>query len=969
MGGSGDLGDRAKGIFHPAVLAEAAELRVRASQSMKGAMTRAKVTKESGLTIGGITPPDGALGGVTEIRIHGVGGSTPQQLLNDPTPRQVAGDRVAGFYRTADQHGRHIEAYSWGGLTSRSRTRALWLILLPFLLANLAGWASAPRPKAESTSPGAVAVSAGTPVPAVDIAVAKLAAVATTIALLLVVNLVSLDVLAYQCGDQPSCVDQYWWLAPFGWFWSAEYPGRRLMLGGLIPIAILCVFALLSFASRRRYERVQPPTAVRPPGIRRGDRSGAVDPTSSDAAPKAVDPRKIMVRSFVRGSSEGEADSSAAELAGGLANPNFWKGAKSHGRLSRLHLAAGFALIAVTVFWCVRTLFQSPTEAVHAVAIGWAGAAVCVMTVGGVVALLIKDVRLQWPSGVLLLASIVGLLLVGLFAWLQPRADRGVGGPLPGMGFVITIVWAALAVILVVLLGLGIIREMANRTWRKNEEETARANRKPGQAVDSDPARPPRFRWCAPVVFLGFGLLLSHTVLLSIVVWVAALLDRDGSWALNAAGTPVQIASVSIVLPPTVYTVISYLVIGAGAIITLFVVCQGFRYRRSGRNISTGLFEEFQQGYHKDIKYDAPAEFKPWIQSAFKEHKAGSRAARKQERTGLHPSETSPTKWVQSQFRWRFLSTAVWSVSYLLSALVFAGILVSASVIVFAALTGGAPAPLLPTLTTAVALLLPVVLVSSFVLSWRQPGKRRLLGVLWDVGTFWPRSFHPFAPPCYSERSVPELLRRIWWLDDTGGRVLLVAHSQGSVLAAAAVARRLSMNPPSSAPAERAGKIDEIGLVTFGAPLRKLYHWGFPAYVPLALFTDMANGQSGLRLRKWSNIYYLTDYIGGEVSGDAGRPAVDRQLPDPATSLYVYGQDPPHVQSHTKYWTDAHFWAEVQGVADSLAVPPVKARTRLTHISTSSSARGRRPATRDARATLTITVPDSRRGIGSRRSR
>ena len=33
-----------------------------------------------------------------------------------------------------------MEVYSWGGLTSRSKIRVLWLALLPFLFANLAGW-------------------------------------------------------------------------------------------------------------------------------------------------------------------------------------------------------------------------------------------------------------------------------------------------------------------------------------------------------------------------------------------------------------------------------------------------------------------------------------------------------------------------------------------------------------------------------------------------------------------------------------------------------------------------------------------------------------------------------------------------------------------------------------------------------------------------------------------------------------
>src|SRR5260370_11313396 len=71
--------------------------------------------------------------------------------------------------------------------------------------------------------------------------------------------------------------------------------------------------------------------------------------------------------------------------------------------------------------------------------------------------------------------------------------------------------------------------------------------------------------------------------------------------------------------------------------------------------------------------------------------------------------------------------------------------------------------------------------------AWNDPTRRRSIGVLWDVGTFWPRSYHPLAPPCYAERAVPELQRRLWWLHDNGGSVMVVGHSQGSVLATAAL--------------------------------------------------------------------------------------------------------------------------------------------------------------------------------------
>lgn len=75
-------------------------------------------------------------------------------MLENPHVTLVSGDSTAGFYRRiwiggqpppsltyADIPGkRRREAYSWGGLTSGAGSRALWMLLLPFMLANVAFW-------------------------------------------------------------------------------------------------------------------------------------------------------------------------------------------------------------------------------------------------------------------------------------------------------------------------------------------------------------------------------------------------------------------------------------------------------------------------------------------------------------------------------------------------------------------------------------------------------------------------------------------------------------------------------------------------------------------------------------------------------------------------------------------------------------------------------------------------------------
>jgi hypothetical protein len=75
-----------------------------------------------------------------ELRVHGVAGTPPEMLLE---ARAV--DLVAGLPRGLDLHrGRqvpqHRRAFSWGALTSGQPRHAFNVLLLPYMLANVAGW-------------------------------------------------------------------------------------------------------------------------------------------------------------------------------------------------------------------------------------------------------------------------------------------------------------------------------------------------------------------------------------------------------------------------------------------------------------------------------------------------------------------------------------------------------------------------------------------------------------------------------------------------------------------------------------------------------------------------------------------------------------------------------------------------------------------------------------------------------------
>src|SRR5690625_1540214 len=81
-----------------------------------------------------------------ELRVHGVSGGRPKELLDVEPAVRVGGDRMAGFFRwrrepdTETVPGMRRDIFAWGNLTSGNASRAFWLLLLPFMLVNMAYW-------------------------------------------------------------------------------------------------------------------------------------------------------------------------------------------------------------------------------------------------------------------------------------------------------------------------------------------------------------------------------------------------------------------------------------------------------------------------------------------------------------------------------------------------------------------------------------------------------------------------------------------------------------------------------------------------------------------------------------------------------------------------------------------------------------------------------------------------------------
>ncbi|MDG4864855.1 hypothetical protein P8605_42575, partial [Streptomyces sp. T-3] len=202
--------------------------------------------------------------------------------------------------------------------------------------------------------------------------------------------------------------------------------------------------------------------------------------------------------------------------------------------------------------------------------------------------------------------------------------------------------------------------------------------------------------------------------------------------------------------------------------------------------------------------------------------------------------------------------------------------------------------------------------------AYRDPSARRTIGILWDVGTFWPRAAHPFAPPCYAERAVPDLTWRMaTWTRTPGRRLVISGHSQGSVLAAAA-AWQLS-------PSVR----KRVALLTYGSPLQRLYGRWFPAHFGPSALTSLHR-----EVDCWRNLHRPTDPIGGPIglTGECG-PAVDHaSLKDPL----AYGRTASHplpapILGHSDYQADPVFAVERNALLARLRPAPVPAQGAGAH--------------------------------------
>ncbi|GGV00339.1 hypothetical protein GCM10010275_43900 [Streptomyces litmocidini] len=770
------------------------------------------------------TPESG--GAALELLVHGVGGATPESMLDDPRTVRVTGDRTAAVYRRgedldAEEHPERYaarpvpEAYCWSNMTSGDGARALWLLLLPFMVANLAHWM---RPPAEGR-PTLVRLYG---------VVVRLVALTLTVLLTAAACEVALDLTAWQCAATTACTDAYSWLgflsAGRGGWWSL--PGRRLALAALVPTVLVGLLWYLSNRTWSAYEAQRPPTGYDAPVAEPG-----TDTEAADAA-EPVGP---------------------VELRPALGRPGFWYGRRLVARLRAAHTAAGFLTVAAALVTAtVRHDAGSPGPRPVLGRVLQAAVVVLAVVVVWVVCrrgrsesrldLRVERALVSWLPA----AALVVLVLTAVHAgWSRPGWTSS--GTLPGDAVfgALTLVQGGLVV------ALGVVALLLQRSHR-------------------DPRTALRGLGGPAVAMLACALagVMSGGVAQRVADWLDGPATPGMGDRGPRIGPPVLLSWQASVIP-----VLLLLLLAPAALLAVRTLLDARRLRSA-----------------VEADYAAAAERDPV--------RTGQIAAG---RARASLTDSAPV-----------LVGVVSGATLLLGAVSVVGAWTSGNV-PGRAFDGAHPA--IASLASVTQALGSWMIGFGFLLfvtwgrrAYKDASARRTIGILWDVGTFWPRAAHPFAPPCYAERAVPDLTWRMSsWTRSTGGRLVISGHSQGSVLAAAAVWQLQ--------PATRR----RVALLTYGSPLERLYGRWFPAY-----FGPEALRALNRTVHCWSNLYRATDPIGGpvRVPAEDGRPAVDAAvLLDPV----AYGRTRRHplpepILGHSDYQADPAFARCRSGLLDRL--PP-----------------------------------------------
>ncbi|SFN33705.1 hypothetical protein SAMN04487980_101762 [Streptomyces sp. cf124] len=872
-----------------------------------------------------------------ELLVHGVGGTTPERMLDDPRTVRVTGDDTAAVFRRiddadaetrpADYRGKPVpEAYVWCNLTSGNSSRALWLLLLPFMVVNLAHWM---RPTARGRR-GTVRLYG---------LLVRLAGLTLTVLLVAAACEVALDLTAWQCAGARACAQAHTWLgflspavSDGGW-WSQ--PGRRLAVAAVVPTALTGLLWYLSHRTWSEYESQRP--------MDRDDGR----PDDAKATPEAPG-----VPDAPGASGSGAAPRLAPDVEDtarvALGRPGFWYGRRLVARLRAAHAAAGFLTVAAAVGTSAARHDRRAGGPALLELLGWLLNSALVLLAVAVVWVVCRRGRSErrLDKGLdenlvrrLPACAVAVLVLAVVYAgWSRPgwRSTGRLPGDLTFGG--ITLVQGLLVV------ALGVVAHTLHRS--------------------RPDARTAMYGLAGPAVAMlacALGGVMSAGVAQRVADWLGGTDDA-------LAGPPVLLTWQASVIPPLLLVLLGLL----GWLTRRTLVLRRAETEAVEREYGLTGEEPHQHGEGLPSRQGLPGseglagrEGLPGREGLAgregKSHATRPSGPEWAPGSGASSGSGGPSEPVTSPgpgrasdsvagpgpceaavpgdsgvpgdeereardsgrtrriARTRAMAALTDRAPRIVAVISTVTLLLGAAALTGALVTGETPARAAQgsydfvegAAQTAQALGSWLIGVGFLLFvtwgrrAYKDASARRTIGILWDVGTFWPRAAHPFAPPCYAERAVPDLTWRMaTWTRTTGGRLVLSGHSQGSVLAAAA-AWQLTPSVRS-----------RVALLTYGSPLERLYGRWFPAHFgpePLAALHREVDC--------WRNLYRRTDPIGGPVRLTSRHgPQVDAE---PFSDPLAYGRTGAHplpapILGHSDYQADPAFVAERRHLLDRL---------------------------------------------------
>jgi hypothetical protein len=811
---------------------------------------------------------------VMELRVHGVSGTTPESLLNCPDVVQVAGDKTSGFFRPrqlADRcdvaldsdglkpagAGPELEGYSWGGLTSGAPSRALWLLLLPFTLANVA---PRMRPLAPDSSVSRLLV-------ATLWFFARLLALAMTTLVVLSACGVSLDVFAWQCGRSAgqSCrkASPGWLLQPL----LSASPDLRLAIGALAPLLLLVLLWKISGRTINSYESVS------------GARNG-----------RAITPPETTV------------NKNLAEP--GLDSVWMWHNEYQVRRLRQLHLQTGFAL----VLWLVSASVPGGWRTTRWLLVASAVYAIAMLLVPAYTGRGAGAGLRRVNIGVWVLLTGYAVPLAVDLIWHNPGIAMKGSATLPDYDgsvlFALTAVVACFAIFALLILTLAVLGRAQN-------------------------LHPKTLANCTAIVLATFSVFLAAIFSAGLYVFSIGWLTT-GSLKPGFATLAHKITMFGIPAPITA-ACRSYPFCVAGLLLVLIVF--------GIIGLITRVFR-LPKRFRADLDADYAAELairSPETRTREKSIANTYWAARQVDTAQYYLAAICAIGAVICGiFTWLFIVAPSYKMRADNTFLIRWYSLppetkemcrqgnglshLSACSYLSASSVEGTGAYLI--------VMTLVGLVAVGMAAFKVLATRKQVGILWDLASFWPRSAHPFAAACYAERSVPDLITRVSAFADGHRRIVLAAHSQGTVISAATLFQLKGIDELDESDVK---VIPAVGFLSFGCVLRRLYARYFPAYfsenIVHSLRADVLTADGPVR---WRNLWRYSDYVGGQVmcgppqdSVPADDFGIDVRDTDPQWARNSGDTRWPVAHMHSDFWLSPKFQEQVDELAG--LIPPANA--------------------------------------------